>query len=177
MPTIFTHAVVPLAAAVALGGQRLPWRLTAVAMAAAVLPDLDTIAFAFGIPYADDFGHRGASHSLVFAILVGLCAMVFATSLRRSPMTVFCSVAIACASHPLLDAFTSGGLGVALFWPFDATRHFAPWRPILVSPIGAGFFSARGLSVLLSEMQWVWLPAIGLACFGRWLGGRARIAP
>jgi membrane-bound metal-dependent hydrolase YbcI (DUF457 family) len=56
------------------------------------------------------------------------------------------------ASHPLLDALTDGGLGCALFWPFDSTRYFAPWSPIPVAPIGARYFSPRGLSVALTEM-------------------------
>jgi inner membrane protein len=67
------------------------------------------------------------------------------------------------ASHPLLDALTNGGLGVALFWPWSDARLFAPWRPIAVSPIGAGFFSARGLAVLGSDLRWVWLPTLGAA--------------
>jgi DMSO/TMAO reductase YedYZ heme-binding membrane subunit len=67
------------------------------------------------------------------------------------------------ASHGLLDALTDGGLGVAFFAPFDSGRYFFPWRPIEVSPIGAGFFSARGLAVLASEFVWVWLPSLLLA--------------
>ena len=37
------------------------------------LPDADVIGFRFGISYADAFGHRGFSHSLAFALLMG-CA-------------------------------------------------------------------------------------------------------
>jgi inner membrane protein len=63
-------------------------------------------------------------------------------------------------SHGILDALTSGGLGVAFFAPFDNSRYFFPWRPIRVSPISvSGFFSSRGLQVLRSELQWIWLPA------------------
>jgi inner membrane protein len=47
---------------------------------------------------------------------------------------------------------TSGGLGIALFAPFDNTRYFYSFTPIKVSPIGVeAFFSARGLAVLKSE--------------------------
>jgi inner membrane protein len=63
----------------------------------------------------------------------------------------------------LLDALTNGGLGVALAWPFDDKRFFFPWRPIEVSPIGAGFFSARGLAVIGSELLRVVLPTAILA--------------
>jgi len=59
---------------------------------------------------------------------------------------------------------TDGGLGVAFFSPCDNQRYFLPWRPIHVSPIGAGrFFTHRGLEVLQSELLWIWLPATLLA--------------
>ncbi len=67
-------------------------------------------------------------------------------------------VFICAASHPLLDAMTSGGLGVALAWPWSEQRFFAPWRPIRVSPFAPQFFSARGIATLFSELRWVWLP-------------------
>jgi inner membrane protein len=70
---------------------------------------------------------------------------------------------LATASHGILDAFTDGGLGVAFFSPFDSTRYFFPFRPIEVSPIGARFFSERGLSVFYNELAWVWLPCIVFA--------------
>jgi inner membrane protein len=70
----------------------------------------------------------------------------------------------------VLDAFTDGGLGVALLAPFDERRCFAPLRPIAVSPIGVGaFLSARGPAVLWSERLWIWRPfgLLGLALWRR----------
>jgi inner membrane protein len=65
------------------------------------------------------------------------------------------------ASHGLLDAMTDGGRGVALLAPFSNDRYFLPWTPIEVSPLGVrAFLSRRGLSVMKSEMLWVWLPAV-----------------
>ncbi|NIM12838.1 MAG: hypothetical protein GTO45_29905 [Candidatus Aminicenantes bacterium] len=53
------------------------------------------------------------------------------------------------ASHGVLDAFTNGGLGIALLSPFDTTRHFSPWQPIEVAPIGIwAFFSDWGVKVM-----------------------------
>ena len=66
------------------------------------------------------------------------------------------------ASHGILDAFTNGGRGVAFFAPFSAQRYFFPVTPIEVSPIGLGFFSNRGVNVLLSEVLWVWCPVIAV---------------
>ncbi len=65
------------------------------------------------------------------------------------------------ASHGFLDALTSGGLGIAFFSPFDTTRYFFPWTPVLVAPIGIGsFFNHRGFRVLISEFLWIWIPSI-----------------
>lgn len=72
-------------------------------------------------------------------------------------------------SHPLLDALTDGGLGVAFFSPFSNERYFFPWTPIRVSPIGGSFFSARGIETLRSELVWVWGPVIVVAALGKYV--------
>lgn len=158
MPTILTHAVVPLAMYVASERERVPPQMLAAGLAAAMLPDADVAAFVLHIPYADAFGHRGASHSLLFALMVAALGASAAKPLRSNPLQVAAWLFVCTISHPLLDAITSGGLGVALAWPWSDARWFAPWRPIRVSPIGTGFFSARGMETLLSELRWVWLP-------------------
>ncbi|MCU1205885.1 metal-dependent hydrolase [Stenotrophomonas maltophilia] len=167
MPSIITHAAVPLALWCAADRGRIPPRLLAAGVIAAMLPDADVLAFALHIPYADAFGHRGASHSLLFAGVLAALAAVLAFFGSRRPWSAGVSVQAAvfvfvcAASHPLLDAMTSGGLGVALAWPWSEHRFFAPWRPIRVSPLAPQFFSARGVATLLSELRWVWLPLAG----------------
>ena len=199
MPSIITHAAVPLALWCAADRGRIPPRLLGAGVIAAMLPDADVLAFALHIPYADAFGHRGASHSLLFALVLAVLAAVLAFFGSRRPRSAppcqpslaspghaypsvgrgrpwsagLCQprlastvqaaafVFVCAASHPLLDALTSGGLGVALAWPWSEHRFFAPWRPIRVSPFAPQFFSARGLATLLSELRWVWLPLAG----------------
>ena len=117
--------------------------------ALALLPDADVIAFRLGIPYAAPFGHRGASHSLLVALCLGLCCSLAASPRRRLLALALCT-AVA-LSHGLLDSLTDGGLGVALLWPWDQTRYFAPWRPLPVAPIGRRLLSARGLRVMTTE--------------------------
>lgn len=163
MPTVFTHAV----AALALGSTVRPATRTArfwlLSAAGAVVPDLDVLTFRLGIPYEHPLGHRGFSHSFVFA--AGLAALVVAVFYRRAQHRTRLGLFFfaATASHGLLDMLTDGGRGVALLAPFSNARLFFPWRLIRVSPIGAeAFFSARGLEVLWSEVAWVWLPALAL---------------
>jgi inner membrane protein len=163
MATVFTHAVVPLMIGAALGRQRISGRLLAAGALTAMLPDADVIAFHLHIPYANAFGHRGATHSIVFAVLLGVLAALAHRPLATTAQRAGWSVGLSTLSHPLLDACTNGGLGVALWWPFSDARWFAPFRPIAVSPIGARFFSERGVHVLVSELCWVWLPMAVIA--------------
>ena len=158
MPTIISHAAVPLALAFGLGREFVPRRLVQAGVVASILPDLDVLAFGLGIAYEDALGHRGFSHSLAFAALLALAAACGSRAFDTTFIRAFWFVFAATASHGLLDALTNGGLGVAFLWPFSDERHFAPWQPIEVSPIGRGFFSAQGARVLLSELVWVWAP-------------------
>jgi len=161
MPTIFSHALLPLAAAAALGRRRVPVPLAVAGAALAVLPDLDVAGFRFGLGYASEWGHRGVSHSLAFALIVsGLVALVWARA--RSP-GAFLFLFGSMASHMLLDMLTDGGQGVMLLWPLDGTRWFLPWQPIRVSPIGLRFFTARGLETVRSELLLIWLPSLMMA--------------
>lgn len=164
MPTILTHPAVPLAIGLGLGRGFISPRLLVSGVIVSILPDLDVIAFRFGIPYADDFGHRGFSHSFVFSFGIALTGALFSRYFRTRFETAFLYLFTAAASHGILDAFTNGGLGIALFWPFSSQRFFAPLQMIEVSPLSPShFMSRRGLEVLESELLWVWLPCLFLA--------------
>jgi inner membrane protein len=151
-----THAVVPLALGLALGRKRISPALIVTGMALSLVPDADVIGFKLGIAYEEALGHRGASHGVMAAALVG-GVLALAVSRFRN-WTAFLFLSFAMASHGLLDALTNGGLGPALLWPLSDARIFAPVTPIRVSPIGAGFFSMRGVETMVSELKWVWLP-------------------
>ncbi|MBT2189219.1 metal-dependent hydrolase [Sphingobium nicotianae] len=161
MPTIFSHALIPLAAGAITGRRRVSARLAMAGALLAMLPDLDVIGFRFGIGYASEWGHRGFTHSFVFAALMAGIVALFWRPARSFPAWLFLLACI--ASHPLLDMLTDGGQGVMLLWPFDTTRYFLPWHPIRVSPIGARFFSERGLETVWSELTLIWLPAAMIA--------------
>lgn len=167
LASVISHPAVPLALAVALGPSRVPAALVVVGCAASVLPDMDSLGFAAGIPYGHPLGHRGFTHSLFFAALLALLCWPLSRRLGASPLTTLAFVFVSAASHGLLDAMTTGGLGVAFLSPFSNARHFLPWRSILVSPIGVEpFFSRYGLRVLWSEVVWIWIPSAVLALLG-----------
>jgi inner membrane protein len=151
----------------------MPARFWALAAICSILPDADTLGFWLGVPYDSTFGHRGFTHSFLFAAIIGLLVVELffsdAPRFSREWWTLALFFFLATASHTLLDMTTNGGLGVALFSPFSNERYFLPWRPVKVSPIGvASFFSARGIAVIVSEMLWIWLLATVMVAVEMW---------
>jgi inner membrane protein len=125
---------------------RFNWKAAVAFSTFSLVPDLDVVAFKFGIPYGDPFGHRGATHSIAFALLMGVAAWLLTRSWKST-----LALTVVVLTHPLLDMLTDGGLGVGLFWPITSERFFFPWRPLPVAPIGVGMLSARGMYVLAVE--------------------------
>jgi inner membrane protein len=170
MPTIVSHAVVPLALGLGLGKQRIPRPLLVAGIIASMLPDADVILFRFGATYDTPWAHRGFSHSLAFAIFFGLLAAI---ALQRfaPPLVAFAFVGFSAASHGLLDMMTNGGHGVAILWPFTDHRYFFDWRPIRVAPLALSRFPARAAAIVRTEFLWIWVPAVlvalGLRTFSR----------
>jgi len=162
----FGHVAVGMAAARARAPGEWSRGRLAASMAAwgalSLAPDLDVIGFRFGVPYGSEFGHRGATHSLVAAIAGGVLVGAIASARRRRLQWKLGLAAIAVlASHGLLDAMTDGGRGVALLWPFTTARYFFALHPIPVAPIAAGMLSARGAYVTVVELVlfapfWLW---------------------
>lgn len=166
MPTVFSHPAVPVALGLGLGRARIPPRLLLAGVAASILPDLDSLTFRVGIPYGTALGHRGVSHSLVFAVAVAVLGACAFRILRTGCGRAFAFLLLVTASHGVLDALTTGGLGIAFFWPWSTTRYFAPVQVIEVAPLSLSrLISPRGVTVLASELLWVWLPC-GVAGLG-----------
>lgn len=170
MSSCFSHPAVPLALACWFPSLRRPSLLVTASLLAAA-PDLDAIGYFVGVPYDAWFGHRGCTHSLLFALLPGALLgpwLARRTGVPRGRVVAFFAAAM--ASHGLVDMATDGGLGIAVLWPFADDRMFWPVTPLACPPLGVGaFFSAWGLEVLASEALWLWLPAVLLGALGLWL--------
>jgi inner membrane protein len=171
MPSIVSHPAVPLALAPLLPHELRSPGMIFLGAVCSVVPDLDVVGFRFGVPYGHHLGHRGLSHSISFAVCLSAClAWLLPIEAQASRLMLFGFLCLSTLSHGLLDALTSGGLGVAFFAPFENSRYFFPWRPIRVSPLSMGaFLSATGVRVLRSEVQWIWLPAVMVAVLLTWL--------
>ncbi len=131
---------------------RLPWVAILFWSALSLLPDADVVGFGLGVRYEDPWGHRGATHSIAFSLVLGLMIGIAGTAVRLPFVRTGLLASAVLVSHALLDTLTDGGLGCALLWPFDLTRYFAPWNPIAVAPIGLAFFSPFGMAVAAVEL-------------------------
>ena len=164
MASIFGHALTAVTLGTSFSKTLTSSKFWLLGIICAILPDADVIGFSFNIDYSSFWGHRGFSHSLVFALLLGVfVTFIFYRNsfLSKKGMLYILFFTLCTASHAVLDAMTTGGLGVAFFSPFDDTRYFFSWRPIRVSPIGiARFFSERGLKVITSELIWIGIPSV-----------------
>ncbi len=126
MPTVFTHAFIPLGLGKTATDKKLPLKFWLLGVLCSVLPDADVIGFKFGIAYGDFWGHRGFFHSIFFAFLLSTAIIflafrklrIFSKQWWLSWLFFF----IVSSSHGILDTFTNGGLGIALLSPFNTTR-------------------------------------------------------
>lgn len=158
MASIIGHGVFGYALARAAKSHETPKALPLIAAVLACLPDVDSLGFYMGIPYDSLFGHRGFTHSLAFAIVSAGVAFAF---LRTRNFRVLLILILAALSHPLFDAMTDGGQGVAFFSPFTNDRFFLPWRVIRVSPLHISkFFGMKGWTILENEAIWIGIPSI-----------------
>lgn len=189
MPTVFTHAAIGYAAAkvaAEVAPQNANITDTAsyespfssrslvilfASMALAPLPDVDAL-FISVIPYNHPFGHRGFTHSLFFAAVIGTASAFILLRTgwldRHSFWRTALLLGLVTASHGFFDAMTDGGLGVAFFAPFSQHRYFFAWRPIPVAPLSAGrLITPRGLQVFCSEAALFWTFSLGALLWNR----------
>lgn len=166
----YLHCAPALALAVAIGPQRIGWRLALAGAAGGVLPDADFLLYVLHIDaYSGTYGHRGFTHSIGFALLVGALGALLAG--RHSPRSRWLTatfLALSTFSHPLLDGLIDRGICNAWFWPLDGARHCLPWRPVPMQ--GVPLF---GLERLGQELLWIGVPLLLLANAGqllRWVG-------
>lgn len=180
MCSAITHAVLGLQVARIGTGERMPVRYWVAAAALGVLPDIDGVRRTFAPGWNEGmWGHRGVTHSLLAAAVVGglMTLALFprgqmpeqagAGGVGRargwsSPISrwqVWAVLAAAMALHGLTDMLTNGGSGVAVFAPVSLERERWAFHPVEVSPMSVGrFFSDRGVEILKSEARWVLLP-------------------
>ncbi len=152
----------------AAGHRRLGYRAAVVGALAGALPDVDVL-FSLGGDYFDQLIlHRGITHSLFFAPVVGplLGALAWRLEARRAPPgggdrrgrlgTWILVTTLALLSHPLLDYLTP--YGTQLLLPFSRTRFAVNAMPI-IDPV----YTALLVLGLVVAACWRSLPAARVA--------------
>ena len=170
MPTVITHSLFTLAL-----GKTIRWsestKVSFCSFLCGSLPDLDFVGRYLGIKYADHWGHRGWTHSLVMAMLIGLLLSNLCSQKElKSKLGWWLYFSFLTCTHTLLDMLTNGGHGVALFAPWSHSRVFfsQSYRVINVSPMHFHNFTWDRLApVFLSELTWIIIP-ICLVLTIRW---------
>lgn len=163
MASAFGHGYLAYAISKLFKSGTLGGRWILIGVACSILPDVDVLAFRFGIPYEHMFGHRGFTHSIFFAAILAVLLgwshfQINRKNLRAYAISAF--IFICTLSHGILDAMTTGGKGIAFFAPFSDERLFLPWRVIKVSPLSIEqFFGEWGIKVVMSELVWIGIPA------------------
>lgn len=120
--------------------------------ALAMLPDLDVAWVAMGVADHGLGGHRGFTHTLAFAVLLGLLAAWWAVLRGRGAWRAALFVTSAVASHGVLDALTFDSRGLMLLWPLTDAKIAFDWRPIPSAPTGLAFIGSRGVEVAIVEL-------------------------
>lgn len=115
-------------------------------------PDADAALVALGAEYTSHYGHRGFTHSILFAGALSAIAYLLARRFGTRPLFTALLTFLAVSSHGFLDAMTYRTRGIPFLWPFSEERFTLPWRMIPPAPFGGNFISRRGLDVMLIEM-------------------------
>jgi membrane-bound metal-dependent hydrolase YbcI (DUF457 family) len=120
MPLPLAHALVGASAAAALvpASRSRQWKLLLIGAFLAVSPDFD---YALNLMRISGGGwHHGFTHSIAFAVLLGLITVVISREWSVRSFILFSGAAV---SHTLLDYLITESYGVALWWPFTDHRY------------------------------------------------------
>lgn len=128
MSSVLGHALagtVVASAGFPRGASRARAGAVALAVAAALTPDLDVVWMALR-PGAGDV-HRGVTHGLPFAIVVaGVLAAVSHRPLRQPAARLFLVFLAAVTSHLVLDYLMGAGAPIRPLTPFEDRGFSAP---------------------------------------------------
>ncbi|MDF2756588.1 MAG: rane protein [Nitrospira sp.] len=121
MASPLTHALVGATLAAAC---HFPWKLWVVGVASALLPDLDAAGYWLGVPYGSFWGHRGFTHSIVFAVLAsGLFARWISCWTGMTVVRVWTYCVVAMLSHGCVWVWIPCAVVASLLWWFGRRRR------------------------------------------------------
>jgi membrane-bound metal-dependent hydrolase YbcI (DUF457 family) len=120
MPLPIAHALVGATAVTALRtfSPSAHWKPILIGAFLGICPDFDYALNWFRI--SGGGWHHGFTHSIPFALLLGLIIAIVSREWSARSFVVFSAAAV---SHTLLDFLITESHGVALWWPFTDHRY------------------------------------------------------
>ncbi len=164
MPSFFGHAAAGIALGAAFTDERTPRRTWILGALCATAPDLDWFTAFLRVHPGNFLAHRGITHSLLGAVLLALAVYVLGLKQEQRNPRIGAYLLLASLSHGMLDACTSGPVGVAFFYPFSTSRWGCYWQPFRDAPLP--FWPGLRLpflGALLGEALWIGGPGLLLA--------------
>ncbi|MFP1483060.1 metal-dependent hydrolase [Escherichia coli] len=130
MPTVITHAAVPLCIGLGLGSKVIPPRLLFAGIILAMLPTPTYCRLNLALLTAMFLVIAGLPDSLVFAFVVPLLCVLIGRRewFRAGLIRCWLFLTVSLLSHSLLDSVTTGGKGVGWLWPWSDERFSLPGR-------------------------------------------------
>jgi len=159
MPLPVAHGLVGATLKTSLSKSDQPFSLRAIGLSVmlAICPDFD---YALNFLRIGRGGwHHGFTHSIVFALAVGLVCWLILRDRRAGILFILCAIV---ASHSLLDYLFTESRGVALFWPITDHRYKLNW----FNPIN---YSWRTSSMLAAATDLLKLCIFELLIYGPFL--------
>ncbi len=172
-----SQGVVGAVVAHAVVGRKLPRSAAVVGALAGMAPDLDIFFPTFGDVTAGWYWHRGPSHAIVMAPLVGLIVagvLAIFAPVRRNFGWALLAAVLGALSHGPLDALTT--YGTMLLWPMSDTRVSWDLMPI-IDPVFTLTLVGLMIAAVISKKTLLSRTALGFATlylsFAGWQYSRA----
>lgn len=162
MASPWAHAIAGAAAGALYQSPGQRRRVITLAAICGVVPDLDLIGWPLGVSTFTLFGHRGVTHSIAFAVMLGVAVAGLLPGITRRERVIAGVVLIlATVTHSVLDAMTTYSPTGPAFWaPFSNERYRFSWMPLT----GAGGFATD----FGQEVIYACLPALALILLIEW---------
>jgi membrane-bound metal-dependent hydrolase YbcI (DUF457 family) len=133
------------------------WKVAVFAAVLANLPDIDVLIGLIFQGNGNAF-HRGPTHSLFFALVMGFLASIAWRLWSQIPKMSFGNCFLLILSHVLADFFLTS-LRVSLFWPFEVNWNtgYTGWGDVMNSVFlrafrDAGIIIGCGIIVILNRL-------------------------
>ena len=132
MASPWAHAIAGAAAGALYQSPNSRRRVITLAAVCGAVPDLDLIGWPLGVSTFALWGHRGLTHSIAFAVMLGVAVAALLPGVTRRERLIAAAVLmLATATHSLLDAMTTYSPTGPAFWaPFSNERYRFWWTPL-----------------------------------------------